>query len=119
MRSQITSYADLTHARLAIREKSPWHVSLNGKWSIARYEDVADVPADAITGNCVQWKSIDIPGNWTLAGLGDLPHYTNVQMPWQGRPPSLPATVARRMEVASHHIAHWWRRVRAHGVREW
>ena len=46
MRSDITSYADIASARLASREKSPWHVSLNGKWSIARYEDVADVHLD-------------------------------------------------------------------------
>jgi beta-galactosidase len=109
MRSDITSYTDLTHARLAIREKSPWHVSLNGKWSISRYEDVADVPADAITENIVQWKSIDIPGNWTLAGLGDLPHYTNVQMPWQGRPPSLPATVATAVHRRTFTLKGAWK----------
>jgi beta-galactosidase len=37
------------------------------------------------------------PRAWTLQefddvhGVGDLPHYTNVQMPWPGRPPHPPA----------------------------
>ncbi len=25
-----------------------------------------------------------VPGNWTLQDTGDLPHYTNVQMPFHG-----------------------------------
>src|SRR4051794_7367848 len=40
---------------------------------------------------------LTVPGAWTLQefddvhGVGDLPHYTNVQMPWPGRPPHPPA----------------------------
>ena len=30
------------------------------------------------------------PGLWTMAGTWDLPHYTNVQMPFEGRPPEIP-----------------------------
>ena len=94
MSSHITAYRDMKAARAAIRSKSPWHKSLNGTWKIKRYEDVLQVPASAITADSSRWANISIPGNWTLAGLGDLPHYTNVTMPWKGRPPSLPPTVA-------------------------
>src|SRR5438309_1562167 len=40
--------------------------------------------------------SLTVPGAWTLQqfddvhGVADLPHYTNVQMPWPGRPPYAP-----------------------------
>ena len=37
------------------------------------------------------WREIDVPGLWTRQGTTDLPHYTNVQMPWPHRPPDLPA----------------------------
>ena len=36
------------------------------------------------------WRNIEVPGCWTLQGTTDLPHYTNVQMPFEGQPPSVP-----------------------------
>ncbi|MGL4982073.1 MAG: glycoside hydrolase family 2 TIM barrel-domain containing protein [Treponemataceae bacterium] len=36
-----------------------------------------------------QWKSIQIPGAWSLQGF-DKPHYTNVQMPFDTVPPYVP-----------------------------
>jgi beta-galactosidase len=35
------------------------------------------------------WPSIRVPGTWTRQGY-DKPHYTNVQMPFQGTPPFAP-----------------------------
>ena len=35
-------------------------------------------------------RTVTVPGNWTLQDTGDLPHYTNVQMPFPGPPPALP-----------------------------
>ena len=29
-----------------------------------------------------RWRTIDVPGCWTRQGTGDLPHYTNIVMPW-------------------------------------
>ena len=69
---------------------SPWRKSLNGEWRIKRFPHPGQVPASALSGSTSTWKSMEIPGNWTLAGLGDFPHYTNVTMPWEGRPPHLP-----------------------------
>jgi beta-galactosidase len=69
------------------REKSPWFVSLDGKWDFKiepRPEDVtlAKLEAD-------DWSSIVVPGNWTMQGFGH-PHYTNVQMPFPNVPPDVP-----------------------------
>ena len=52
------------------------------------------MPAAALTadrrGGAV---TVEVPGNWTMQDLGgfvDLPHYTNIQMPFPGPPPELP-----------------------------
>jgi beta-galactosidase len=39
-----------------------------------------------------QWAQVDVPGCWTMQGSWDKPHYTNVQMPFPGKPLELPAT---------------------------
>ena len=33
------------------------------------------------------WRDIEVPGCWTRQDTFDLPHYTNVQMPFPGQPP--------------------------------
>ncbi len=37
------------------------------------------------------WGAAEVPGCWTMQGTWDLPHYTNVQMPFAGLPPDPPA----------------------------
>jgi len=37
------------------------------------------------------WGEAGVPSVWTMAGTWDHPHYTNVQMPFEGRPPAIPA----------------------------
>lgn len=108
MRTPIVSYRSDEEARRNNREKSSWHKSLNGAWKIKRYEDVSQIPASAITTDASRWSTISVPGNWTLAGLGDLPHYTNVQMPWSGRPPALPPTVATAVHRRTFTVSASW-----------
>jgi beta-galactosidase len=36
------------------------------------------------------WATVDVPGCWTMQGFEDLPHYTNVVMPFAGTPPEPP-----------------------------
>ena len=36
------------------------------------------------------WSKITVPGSWTMQGFDDLPHYTNVQMPFVALPPDVP-----------------------------
>ena len=109
MRSVQVSYADIAAARTGQRSESNWYESLTGEWSIARFGDVNDVPASAVTENIHTWSKISVPGNWTLAGLGDEPHYTNVQMPWNGSPPALPPEVATAVHRTTFTIADSWK----------
>jgi beta-galactosidase len=56
-------------------------LDLDGTWrfQLLRRPDAATVPDG--------WRDIDVPGCWTRQDTFDLPHYTNVQMPFPGQPP--------------------------------
>jgi Beta-galactosidase/beta-glucuronidase len=58
---------------------------LDGRW---RFQ-LLSRPDDA-TG--ADWGEADVPGVWTMADTWDRPHYTNVQMPFPGLPPTIPDT---------------------------
>src|SRR5688572_16840506 len=36
------------------------------------------------------WAETPVPSCWTMQDFGDVPHYTNVQMPFPGLPPRIP-----------------------------
>ena len=40
------------------------------------------------------WRQIEVPGCWTMQDVGDSPQYTNVVMPFDGRPPEVPPRTA-------------------------
>jgi beta-galactosidase len=66
---------------------------LHGPWSFTWFASPDVVPAAAVTGPTPGGHTVEVPGNWTLQDLGgpvDLPHYTNIQMPFDGPPPALP-----------------------------
>lgn len=71
---------------------------LDGVWSLELFETPDEVPADALTGIRPNAVRAAVPGNWTMQDLSnahgeafvDKPHYTNVQMPFDGPPPRLP-----------------------------
>ena len=58
-------------------------VELDGRW---RFQLLVSPEADPGPA----WGEIDVPGCWTMQGWGDLPHYTNVVMPFAGLPPAVP-----------------------------
>ena len=58
-------------------------VDLDGRW---RFQLLPAPDAEPAAG----WGEIDVPGCWTMQGWGDLPHYTNVVMPFPGLPPAIP-----------------------------
>jgi beta-galactosidase len=62
-------------------------VGLDGRWKFQLLPRPDADPAE-------DWDEIDVPGCWTMQEpgrkAGDLPHYTNVQMPWPDRPPEPP-----------------------------
>jgi beta-galactosidase len=63
--------------------------SLNGPWSLRLFDNPDDATLDG-SGRHVFSGTVIVPGNWTMQGTGDHPHYTNVQMPFEGPPPRLP-----------------------------
>lgn len=64
-------------------------VSLDGEWRFQLLPSPQARLAD-------RWARTTVPGCWTVQdfddihGVGDLPQYTNVQMPWPGPPPAPP-----------------------------
>ena len=69
-----------------------WRRSLDGRWSFRLFDSPAEVSPRAIRGDATgrAWTTVTVPGNWTMQGVGDLPQYTNVRMPFAGPPPRLP-----------------------------
>jgi beta-galactosidase len=59
-------------------------LSLDGEW---RFQLLPSPDARPTS----DWQPIAVPGCWTMQGVGDRPHYTNVQMPFAGEPPHVPA----------------------------
>ena len=64
--------------------------SLDGQWGFELFDTPESVPETAVLGPTPAGRTVTVPGNWTLQHTGDLPHYTNVQMPFPGPPPALP-----------------------------
>lgn len=58
-------------------------MSLDGRWRFQLLRSPHDVPGH-------EWTDIAVPGCWTRQGAWDRPHYTNVQMPFEGEPPHVP-----------------------------
>ncbi|HSM33742.1 MAG TPA: glycoside hydrolase family 2 TIM barrel-domain containing protein, partial [Anaerolineae bacterium] len=75
---------------LVARGREPMHalahdpgLSLDGTW---RFELLPNPDALPSGG----WRDITVPGCWTRQDTADLPHYTNVQMPFAGEAPHAP-----------------------------
>jgi len=101
MRSPLVPYPDAVSARAGEvtldgdgRGSSPWFLDLDGTWRFRYVDRPEHVPADFADrevddGDESGWSAIEVPGNWTMQGWGH-PHYTNVIMPFTGRPPKVP-----------------------------
>ena len=77
------------------RETSPWYLPLNGEWDFHLAQKPEDVPAEFIQpdfapSNNASWMKMPVPGNWTLHGTFDRPHYLNMKMPFPDEPPHVP-----------------------------
>ncbi|MFF7648012.1 glycoside hydrolase family 2 TIM barrel-domain containing protein [Streptomyces canus] len=78
-------YADAGQALAADRTRSPYRVSLDGKWKFA----YADRPADRDTDfyrtdvDDTDWDTIPVPSVWQVHGY-DFPIYVNITYPWWG-----------------------------------
>ncbi len=68
--------------------------SLDGSWNfklIPSPTAAADTWTTEEPTEANGWRTITVPGSWTRQDSGDLPHYTNVIMPWDEQPPNVPA----------------------------
>jgi beta-galactosidase len=93
MRSTFFSFPDARGALEKPREKSPWYQSLDGEWDfhfLNRPEDVEERFLSPDFDPAREgWGRLPVPGNWEMHGYGR-PHYTNIVMPFEGEPPSVP-----------------------------
>lgn len=57
-----------------------------------------------------RWGSIDVPGVWTRQSSGDLPHYTNIVMPWKELdPPDIPENNPTGLYRTTFRVPRAWR----------
>lgn len=89
-------------------------VSLNGEWCIKRYSHPTEITLEELaeTYDDTDWFKIRVPSNWTLFGLGDVPHYTNIAMPWREPPPFLPDEIGTAVYRRSFTVDSGWLRRR-------
>ena len=110
MHVPLTRWDSLDDARNTL--PSPWSASLDGRWRFRRFAHPDRVPASAVTGagSSAGWGDTHVPGNWTLENRGDVPHYTNVTMPFPGPPPRLPDDVPTGVYRREFRVPRTWRK---------
>ncbi len=64
-----------------------WRTALDGKWQFLLVDSPLDAPEGWEDGDVAAgWRSINVPGVWTMQDAGDLPIYCNFQMPFADPP---------------------------------
>ncbi len=95
MRTPAVPCPDAASARQDRADASPWWRSLDGTWDVRFYDRLAEVPESVVSEEGGRWGSIQVPGSWTTQRGDDgnrfvAPHYTNVIMPFDTDPPTVP-----------------------------
>ena len=87
-RAAFLPYADEPSAIADDYSRSPWFLSLNGKWKFNWSPTPDEKPDDFFKTNfnTTNWKELNVPSNWELQGYG-IPIYTNVTYPFVKNPP--------------------------------
>ena len=90
MRSPLLPAPDAETARG--EKRNPWVRSLDGTWKFTLVDRPQLAPTDFMSPDLRDddWADVSVPGLWTMQGF-DRPIYTNVQMPFKGMPPDVPA----------------------------
>ena len=89
MRPTLTPYSSVEEALSG--DSSPWVLSLDGTWDFKMFYKPEDVSlADLAFEKSGPWELMPVPANWTLHRVDDLPHYTNIVMPFKNNPPFVP-----------------------------
>ncbi|WNZ10032.1 glycoside hydrolase family 2 TIM barrel-domain containing protein [Streptomyces sp. 11x1] len=78
-------YADVRQALVADRTRSPYRLSLDGRWKFAYVDRPGDRDEDFYKTDVDDsgWDTIPVPSNWQLHGY-DFPIYVNITYPWWG-----------------------------------
>ena len=85
----IIPYDSINSAIYARRENRSTYQSLNGRWNFTIGNNTDEILGKIETGELNLEDEIDVPGNWTLQGY-DRPIYTNIIMPFDNKPPTVP-----------------------------
>ena len=72
-------------------EKSPYYMSLDGKWAFKFSANPGMRPLEfyKTDADLSSWDSIAVPSNWEMEGYG-VPIYTNIIYPFPKNPPYIP-----------------------------
>lgn len=102
-RATMMIYPNAALARQGERTRSPWLLSLNGKWKFHWSESPAKRPADFYRSDYddSRWALIPVPSNWQLHGY-DIPIYTNAIYPFPYDPKGPPVVPRDRNPVGSY-----------------
>lgn len=95
MRPALVPCPDAATARTGDPSDSPWWRSLDGTWDLRMFDRLDEVPASIVAERDGTWGSVEVPCAWTTQRGADgerlvAPHYTNVVMPFDADPPSVP-----------------------------
>ena len=87
-RAAFLPYADESSAIADDYTRSPWFMTLDGKWKFNWSPTPDERPKDFFKTdfNVTNWKEISVPSNWELQGYG-IPIYTNITYPFVKNPP--------------------------------
>ncbi|MCD0468722.1 glycoside hydrolase family 2 TIM barrel-domain containing protein [Flavobacterium sp. JAS] len=92
-RAAFLPYADEASAIADDYTRSPWFLTLDGKWKFNWSPTPDQRPKDFFKTdfNTTNWKEITVPSNWELMGYG-IPIYTNIIYPFVKNPPFIAHT---------------------------
>lgn len=63
---------------------------LDGTWDFKLFSKPEEITQADLVDVKEGWRDISVPANWTMEIEEDLPQYTNVQMPFENKPPFVP-----------------------------
>ena len=87
-------------------------LSLDGTWDFLLLPKPEALTPELIQGQASSWDSMPVPANWTMHREDDLPHYTNVVMPFENRPPFVPSDNPTGVYKTVFHLAEGWKQDR-------
>jgi beta-galactosidase len=88
-------------------------IVLDGTWELELFDHPDDITPRALVGPRRRRSvTVDVPGCWPMqveAAPHDVPHYTNIAMPFPGPPPSLPPVLRTGVYRTTVHLPTSWR----------